>query len=998
MALLGTLQVRLGLDVATFSQKFGNFTKDLEKRAKGISKGLSGLTNFGSLIGSASLGATLASGIDVAGDFETTINQAAAAAELGDSAIAGLSKQALDLSKAFKTFAPQQVAEGMLELTKAGITPAEQSAGALAETMRLAATEGLALGRAAEVMAEQMGAFGLTAKDTAGIADALAGASIASTASVESLSQGLSQSAKVAKIFGLDLNETAGSLALFASNGLKGSDAGTSLKTMLSRLIPSTDEAAAAMAQYGISFTTSAGKIKDITQVADILRTKLGGLSEAQRNSTLQTIFGSDAIRAAAILTEKGAADLQTYIEATRDQQAAERLSEARTKGYRGAIDALKASFQRIAIELTSGGFLQGLTDLANKGSDLLGKLSGLPQWAKNLGLGIATTAALLPPFALALSSIVTAGPALLTGLGAVTAFLTGPWGIAIAAAVGGAILFKDQLMGAWNDLRAWFSGWVQSNQPLLDQLKSSWSSLVATFGPLFDSLKLSLSNFGTAVAKAFGTDGASLFESFKQAAGGALTGIVQGVTSAIASLTSFVTWLTAELPAAGTSAGETVNGIVQFFKDMGARIGEAWNSVKSAFATARDFLVNGISALWEKLLPLREAFATWGQVASEACGLVKDVALLAFDAIKLGIGAVLTALTPVWEKLKEFGAWIAASFGPPIVAAFQKVKEVAVGIWTEIQTAIQGFWDFSKNAVAGIVQAFEDLGNKALAPLRSLRDGINEARKALNVFGDTGEEETDRAVGHSWLTDLCEKGVSLFKSLVTDGISPAGKALVDFGRTGKNLSFGQGFKLAFAPRAIELDKDGNPVKEAERFEGVWKHSLDNVSSAIDQFIKDGRFNFKGFIDGLAADLASSALKGAFEALFKGLAGLTGDSAGDASTWGNLLGTVLKGFTSFEGGGFTGTGSRTGGLDGRGGMLAMVHPNETVIDHDKIRRSSGARRGGRPVINVTTPINLAPGVSHQELAKILPMLKRDIIQTIPELIAQGGRRASAFGT
>jgi hypothetical protein len=75
----------------------------------------------------------------------------------------------------------------------------------------------------------------------------------------------------------------------------------------------------------------------------------------------------------------------------------------------------------------------------------------------------------------------------------------------------------------------------------------------------------------------------------------------------------------------------------------------------------------------------------------------------------------------------------------------------------------------------------------------------------------------------------------------------------------------------------------------------------------------------------------------------------------------------------------------------------MVHPNETVIDHEKVRGGARSRRGRGDGVNLTVPITLMPGVSKQELAEILPLLKRDIISTIPNLISRGGRYAAAYG-
>lgn len=940
MALLGTLQVRMGLDAATFSQKFNSFTKDLQKKANSFQRSLSGLTSFGNLGASLGAGSALTSIIKTSAEFETSLNQVGAATDATGAEMTKLEALALQMGRS-TVFSANQSAGAMLELAKAGMTPAQMAAGALAGTIQLASTEGMELSRSAVVMSDAMNAFKLKAEDSANIADVLAGASIASTAGVEDLAQALAQTSAVSSIAGFSLNETAGALALFASNGIKGSDAGTSLKTMLLRLVPQTKAAATAMDIYGISFTNANGSFKSMTEVASILQQKLGKLGDAQRQSALQAIFGTDAMRAAALFTREGSAELQRYITATEDKNAAEKLSEARTKGAGGAMIRLSNAISTLAISIGKSGVLEIFTDLTNRAINLVNRLAESSDSVKKLAVGFMAAATVLPPFALALSSIVTAIPSVLAGIGMVAGFLTGPWGIAIGAAVGAFVLFKTEILAGVASVKQWFQDWQATNTNVILNLQDAWAKLQASFGPMFVALGQALTNFKTEILKAFGADAASAMQSFGQLAASALTGFVQWVTRAVEGVTNFVQWLTAKLPEAGTIAGQAVGTLKEWFGKVREFVQPAIDAIKSA----------------------GDVLGALGNVFSAVGELINTIWAAAFKKIVTDTG-----------------------IGKAAIEVFQYtvdgVKEVVV-TWAEI----------CADAFQWVAREAKALYDKAVAPLNNFATKIREMSQALRDFTGVGEETTDKAVGHSWLTDLCEQGVTWFQSFITGGVNPAMRALGGFSKAGE------------AVKPIGFTSDGRgilkalPVKDLaqgpKELQGAWKIALDNVGRTIDDFVRGGKVSFKDLIRSFVADLASAQLKKAAEALFSGIAGMfTGGGGGASGGWGSVLSSVLGAFGSFEGGGYTGGGSRAGGLDGRGGRLAMLHPRETVIDHTAVKAGQG--RGGARGVTVNTPITLMPGVSHEELANIMPVVQQNIIRLIPELIARGGSYARAF--
>jgi hypothetical protein len=290
-----------------------------------------------------------AASVRTAADFEVAMAQVAVATDTPVSGLKNLSDLAKQLG-ADTIFSANEAAQAMLELSKAGITPAEISSGALANTLNLAAASGMALADSAIVMSAGMNTFNLGASDSVSIVDALAGAANASAADVSDIAMALQQTGQQAVASGLTIQETTAALAAFADAGVRGSDAGTSFKTFLQRLNPVSAEAASTMKKLGIEFFDSSGNMKDLTGIAGEVQKGFQGLTQESRLAAMQTIFGSDALRAANILYDEGATGIGKYIAATTESGSAQEMADARMSGLSGALESLKGSMETAAL------------------------------------------------------------------------------------------------------------------------------------------------------------------------------------------------------------------------------------------------------------------------------------------------------------------------------------------------------------------------------------------------------------------------------------------------------------------------------------------------------------------------------------------------------------------------------------------------------------------------------------------------------------------------
>ena len=361
----------------------------------------------------------------VAADFESSMNEVKAATGAGGNEMKQLEQLAIDLGASTK-YSANEAAQAMIALAKGGLEPAQIQAGALESALNLATVGEMGLAQAADLTVQTMGMFGIKAENAQQVTTALAGAAAKSTADVSDLAQGLQQAGASASSIGWSLNETTAVLAAFADQGIRGSDAGTSLKTMMMRLTPQTDKAAAAMEQYGLKFSDASGNMDDAATVAGKLQAALGNLSAEERNRALATMFGSDAQRAAIVLMNAGSETIKDYIAATKDQAYATELANAKMKGAKGAVEEARGAIETAAISFGKR-LLPAVEKAANAIGNFFEVLANLTPAQKDLVINLVATAAAIGPVTFAVGKMVKGFTAAKAGY---AAFMTGLRGI----------------------------------------------------------------------------------------------------------------------------------------------------------------------------------------------------------------------------------------------------------------------------------------------------------------------------------------------------------------------------------------------------------------------------------------------------------------------------------------------------------------------------------------------------------------------------------------
>ncbi len=310
-------------------------------------------------------------------DMESSLNrlQGVTGASAQEMAKASQVAQQLGQDTTIVGASAADAASAMLELAKGGLTM-QQALDAAPGTLRLAAAAQIDAATAAESQATILNAYQLSADKAGHVADALANVANAAQGEVPDFMLGMQQASAVAHGFGISMDETIAVLGLFAKAGIRGSDAGTSLKTMLTHLANPSDKASAAMDRLGISTTDAQGKFVGMRE----LFRQIGEASKSMRPDEFQQsvaeVFGTDAIRGAMIAGSQGIQTLDQMRSAVEEVGGASKMAAANMQGLPGSIEKMKNSADGAKLA-----FYDLLKPLLQSGADkATGLLNGLSE------------------------------------------------------------------------------------------------------------------------------------------------------------------------------------------------------------------------------------------------------------------------------------------------------------------------------------------------------------------------------------------------------------------------------------------------------------------------------------------------------------------------------------------------------------------------------------------------------------------------------------------
>lgn len=696
--------------------------------------------------------------------YESSLNTFQAVTKATSEEMRQASKVAKDLGAdvTLPATSAKDAALAMSELGKAGFTAA-QSMAAAKGVLQLAAAGQLEEAKAAEIAGNALNSFSLKAEEATRVADLLAAASNASSAEVTDVAESFSQASATFAAAKVPIEDLTTAIAIMANAGIKGSDAGTSLKTFLSSLQAPSDAGADALQNLGIEVFDLQGRMKSLPDVIGQFEKSLAGLTDEKKVQAIQAIFGSDASRAAQILFRDGEAGFQKIKEAVTLTGAAADLAAAKTKGVGGAFESLKSQAETIGITIfdaLKGPAEQGLRTLAEslgKVSDYLSKLGETNPQIIQIAAVILAVVAAVGPLLIGLGALVSFIGSIATGIGAL---------IPIFAAVGGAFASFGGFIVSFVGLIGQ-AGLVASFSALATVLGGTVSAAIGTFltalAPMAAGVAAVVAVVGTLIAV-----GVALFAAYQTNFGGlkdlvddvfnSIVGTVQGGLQAIQNFwTTYGAFIISTATGIFNSIVEfirpAVTEIVGFFREMWTTIIEVSGPLLtqivayvknqiSAMATVVAVVLVNIAEFWKTHGEQIKAivFAVWTILKTIVLTGIRQIA----NVITLVLAVINGDWAAAWNALKNIvqtgvnaSITILKAFGSLVINA---LAFVATKLYEIGKNIIQGLINGIKSGAAALYETATGLANSVIGIFRD----VPEVRSPSRVTTEIGEFITE--------------------------------------------------------------------------------------------------------------------------------------------------------------------------------------------------------------------------------------------------------------
>ena len=684
--------------------------------------------------------------VKTAADFDSAMSKVAAVSGATGEDFDKLKAKAREMGSKTK-FSASEAAEAMNYMAMAGWKTEDMLSG-IEGVMNLAAASGEDLATTSDIVTDALTAFGLSAQDSGHFADILAAASSNANTNVSMMGETFKYCAPIAGALGFSAEDTAEAIGLMANAGIKGSQAGTALRTIMNNLSGEVKICGSSIGEVTVATTNADGSMRDLSDILADCRTAFAGLTESEKAQAAESLVGKNAMSGFLALMNAGEGDINKLSSAIENcDGCAAGMAETMNNNLEGQLTILKSQLQELAISFGEM-LMPAIRTIVGWIQKLVNWLNSMDEGTRKVIITVALVAAALGPVLIVVGKIISAIGTIMTIIpklagvinaakGVFAAFnavcAANPYVLIIAAIVALVAAFiylwnnceefrqfwidlwegiKEIAVAVWEALKEFFKAAWEAIKSTAETVwngiknffQGLWDGIKAIFQTVVDAIKLIITTYFN-IYKTIITTVLNAIKTVFTTIWNAIKTVVTTVVTAIS------TFLTTAWTAIQTTATTIWNAISSFFTNI-------WNGIKNVITTAVNAIKNVVTTAWNNIkntvTSVGNAIKTavtnlWNNVTSAVKNAMSNV----FNAVKSGFANVKDHITGLASQAFNWG------------------KDLIMGIVNGIKSCISAVGD-AVSSVADKIRSFLHFSVPDEGPLTDYEKWMPDFMKGL--------------------------------------------------------------------------------------------------------------------------------------------------------------------------------------------------------------------------------------------------------------------------
>ena len=702
---------------ATALQKIGATGEKLQAvgdKVSGVGQKLLPVTGVVTGLGTAA--------VKTAADFDSAMSRVAAASGATGSDFDKLRDKAREMGAKTK-FSATEAADAMNYMAMAGWKTEDMLSG-IEGVMYLAAASGEDLATTSDIVTDALTAFGLTAADSGHFADVLAAASSNANTNVSMMGETFKYCAPVAGALGFSVEDTAEAIGLMGNTGIKASQAGTSMRSIMTNLTGDVKLSGAAIGDVTIATTNADGSMRSLSAILADCRGAFAGMTEAEKANNAEALVGKNAMSGFLALMNAAPEDIEKVSGAVNNcKDAAKNMADTMQDNLEGQLTILKSQLQELAISfgdllmpavrsIVSG--LQGMVDVLN----------AMPDGVKQVIMIIALLAAALGPMLIIIGKVISAVGTIMTiipklagvintvktAFGALNAvMLANPIAIVIAAIAALVAAF----VYLWNTNEEFRQFWISLWESVKETAVQCWQAISAFLFQAWETIRNTAVSVWNGIRDFFSGLWAgiqTLFTTVVNALVGFLSGAWNAVKGTVVSVwTAISQFFTSVWNGIRNVTSSVVNGIRSFLQS-------AWNGIRALITTVMNGIKSVVTAVWNGIR----------SVITRVMNGIRSVVSSVWSGIRNTISSIVNgirntvsgAFHAMWSGIRSTISGIYNTIRDGLGNAVNYITSLASAGWRWGADIINGIVNGIRSCIGAVANAVTDVANTIRAHL----------------------------------------------------------------------------------------------------------------------------------------------------------------------------------------------------------------------------------------------------------------------------------------